>query len=81
MHDEFEQIVLDALGSFRAVTSLSALLRADGGGDLTVGSCEGIAVLLEGVQQRLELVVDGLGATALALGMPDFRVMASGDVE
>lgn len=76
MHDEFRQIVLDAAGSYRAVTVLMALLRGESPDVLDGNDRAGLALLLESVHNRLELVVDGLVHTAVALGLPDARELA-----
>lgn len=75
MHDEFEQLLTDATESFRAVVVLSALLRGVSPDSLDAGDRVGLAVLLEGVRHRLELTVDGLGATASALGIDVDRMV------
>lgn len=75
MHDDFEQMLTDATESFRAVVVLSALLRGVSPDSLDAGDRVGLAVLLEGVRHRLELTVDGLGATAAALGIDVDRMV------
>lgn len=76
MHDEFRQIVLDSAGCFCAVGALMVLLRGESPDMLDAADRRGLAVLLEAVHQRLELVVDGLVHTAVALGLPDARELA-----
>lgn len=69
MHDEFRQIVADSIGCFFAVGTLMALLRGDSPDLLDPRDRAGLAVLLESVHQRLELVVDGLRDTGSRLGV------------
>lgn len=75
MHDEFAQLVTDATACFRAVSVLMALLRDASPDNLDAGDRLGVSVLLESVRNRLELTVDGLGATACALGVPVERMV------
>ena len=76
MHDEFRQIVLDSVGCFCAIGVLMELLRGESPNGLDGQDRKGLAVLLESVHNRLELVVDGLVDTAVQLGLPDARELA-----
>ena len=70
-HDEFRQTVQDAVGSYRAVSVLVGLLNGESEASFSVTDRAGLAVLLEAIQDRMALAVDGLGVTAKALGLPD----------
>lgn len=76
MHDEFRQIVLDSSGCHDAVRVLMCMLRSQAVDGLDAQDLRGLAMLLESVHNRLELVVAGLVATAVQLGLPDARELA-----
>lgn len=71
LHEDFREATLEARSSYRAVCLLVRLLNGETDASLSVTDREGLAVLLESVQGRLELSIQGLGVTAQALGMPD----------
>lgn len=71
LHDEFREAALEAKSSYRAICLLVSLLNGETGASFSVTDREGMAVLLESIQGRLELSIQGLGVTAQALGMPD----------
>ena len=70
-HDDFRQTVQDAVDSYRAVSVLVGLLNGESEASLSVTDRAGLAVLLEAIEQRMALAVNGLGVTAKALGLPD----------
>lgn len=63
METEFEQLMLDVIGSMRATTLLMSVARTD-------YDLQGFSVLLEGLHNRLQCANDGLVQTAWALGFP-----------
>lgn len=67
LHEEFRE----AKSSYRALCLLVNLLNGETGASFSVTDREGMAVLLESIQGRLELSIQGLGVTAQAMGMPD----------
>lgn len=71
LHEDFREAALEARSSYRAVCLLVRLLNGETDASLSVTDREGLAVLLESIQGRLELSMQGLGVTAQALGMPD----------
>lgn len=71
LHEDFREAALEARSSYRAVCLLVRLLNGETDASLSVTDREGLAVLLESIQGRLELSIQGLGITAQALGMPD----------
>ena len=71
LHEDFREAALEARSSYRAVCLLVRLLNGETDASLSVTDREGLAVLLESIQGRLELSMQGLGITAQALGMPD----------
>lgn len=71
LHEDFREAALEARSSYRAVCLLVKLLNGETDASLSVTDREGLAVLLESIQGRLELSMQGLGVTAQALGMPD----------
>ena len=73
MHDDLRELMVDAVDSFRAVKVLGLLLRGEVPPSLDTAGQHGLAVLLEGVENRLALVVDGLVVMAVALGLDDAR--------
>lgn len=76
MHDDLRELMVDAVDSFRAVKVLGLLLRGEVPPELDKAGQHGLAVLLEGVENRLALVVDGLVVMAVALGLDDARELA-----
>lgn len=68
-HDEYRQVMADSMGCYAAVGALQALLRGDSPDMLDPFDRAGLAVLLDSVHQRLELVVDGLRDFAVDLGV------------
>lgn len=71
LHEDFREAALEARSSYRAVCLLVRLLNGETDASFSVTDREGMAVLLESIQGRLELSIQGLGITAQALGMPD----------
>ena len=68
---DFREAVLEAKSSYRALCLLVGLLNGETDASFSVTDREGMAVLLECIQARLELSMQGLGLTATALGMQD----------
>lgn len=71
LHEDFREAALEARSSYRAICLLVSLLNGETDASFSVADREGLAVLLESIQGRLELSMQGLGVTAQALGMPD----------
>ena len=71
IHEEFREAVQEAKSSYRALCLLVGLLNGETDASFSVTDREGMAVLLECIQARLELSMQGLGLTATALGMQD----------
>lgn len=71
IHEDFREAVQEARRSYRALGLLVGLLHGETEASFTVTDREGMAVLLESIQERLDLSIQGLGVTAQALGMPD----------
>ena len=71
IHEEFREATIEARSSYRAICLLVNLLNGETDASFSVTDREGMAVLLESIQGRLELSIQGLGLTAQALGMPD----------
>ena len=71
IHEEFREAVLEAKSSYRALVLLVGLLNGETEASFSVTDREGMAVLLESIQGRLELSMQGLGLTAKAMGLPD----------
>ena len=71
IHEEFREATIEARSSYRAICLLVNLLNEETDASFSVTDREGMAVLLESIQGRLELSIQGLGLTAQALGMPD----------
>ena len=69
LHDDFRQTMLDAGQCYLAVGAVMSLLRGDSPDMLDPMDRQGLAVLLESVHNRLELVVDGLRDAAGQLGV------------
>jgi|GEM_PF-4099448 len=66
--NDFRQIQMDVYGSFAAIGLLMSAVRGETA-PLDEQSGLGIAVLLECIQGRLELAVDGLDVAGEALGL------------
>jgi len=66
--NDFRQIQMDVYGSFAAIGLLMSAVRGETA-PLDEQSGLGIAVLLECIQGRLELAVDGLDVAGKALGL------------
>lgn len=75
IHEEFREAALEARSSYRAVCLLVRLLNGETEASFSVTDREGLAVLLESIQGRLELSMQGLCVTAQALGMPDAEAL------
>lgn len=73
MHDDLRELVVDTVASFRAVKVLGLMLRGDVPPDLDTAGRYGLGVLLESVENRLALVVDGMVVMAVALGLDEAR--------
>ena len=71
IHEDFREAVHEAKSRYRALCLLVGLLNGETDASFSVTDREGMAVLLECIQARLELSMQGLGLTAKALGMPD----------
>ncbi|MBI3100249.1 MAG: hypothetical protein HYY98_01655 [Burkholderiales bacterium] len=71
LHEDFREAALEARSSYRAACLLVRLLNGETEASFSVTDREGLAVLLESIQGRLELSIQGLGVTAQVLGMPD----------
>lgn len=63
METDFEQLMLDVIGSMRATTLLMSVAQFD-------YDLQGFSVLLEGLHGRLQCANDGLVQTAMKLGFP-----------
>lgn len=74
-HDTFRQIVFDLTMGRLAVNTLLNLLQDANYGSADGGSGTGLAVLLEGAEQRMALALDGLRGVAGTLGVADALFM------
>lgn len=68
MDTDLQLMMIDATASFHATGVLISLLRGDSPDYLDPQDRAGLALLLEGVHQRLELLVNALNEASAAFG-------------
>nr|WP_315242098.1 hypothetical protein [uncultured Albidiferax sp.] len=73
--EDLRELVVDSAASFHAVRALGQLLRGDVLEQMDAKGRMGVAVLLEGVENRLALVLDGMVVMASNLGLEEARAL------